>query len=229
MRIRIRGLKNLPMRIRIQGVKILRIGSRSRFSFFTFNLFFNYDKKAIKNLVSGSECGSGSGSRSRLLMTKICKIFQLRKKFKFFWSKIALFLSLGLHKGRPSYKTNLQPSKGNTQHFKTLHFFFFFYFFGPFLPAWIRIANADPDPDPADPNQCGSMRIRIRIRNTGFYNCKLLSYPRPVIQKKLKPSMTSVAGFIAKQKYVLFTKTRYTFGAHCRQAINVKKKIEFIR
>ena len=62
------------------------------------------------------QCGSGSGSRSRLLMTKICKIFQLEKKFKFFWSKIALFLSLGLHKGRPSYKTNLQPSKGNTQH-----------------------------------------------------------------------------------------------------------------
>jgi hypothetical protein len=36
----------------------------------------------------------------------------------FFISKIAIFLSLGLHKGCPSYRRNLQPSKENIQHCK---------------------------------------------------------------------------------------------------------------
>jgi hypothetical protein len=44
------------------------------------------------------------------------------------------------------------------------------------------------------------------------YNFKLLSYPRPVIKIKPELSMTSVAGFITPQKYVLFTKTRYTLA-----------------
>jgi hypothetical protein len=33
-------------------------------------------------------------------------------------SKIAIFLSLGLRKGCPSYRRSLQPSKENIQHFK---------------------------------------------------------------------------------------------------------------
>ncbi len=36
----------------------------------------------------------------------------------FFISKIAICLSLGLHKGLPSYKRLLEPSKKNIQHFK---------------------------------------------------------------------------------------------------------------
>ncbi len=32
-----------------------------------------------------------------------------------FWSKIAIYLYLGLHKGRPSYRRSLQPSKENIQ------------------------------------------------------------------------------------------------------------------
>ncbi len=35
----------------------------------------------------------------------------------FFWSTIAIYLTLGLHKGRPSYRSRLQPSKENVQHF----------------------------------------------------------------------------------------------------------------
>jgi hypothetical protein len=35
----------------------------------------------------------------------------------FFCSKIAIYLSLGLFKGRPSYRRSLQPSKENIQHF----------------------------------------------------------------------------------------------------------------
>ncbi len=53
------------------------------------------------------------GSGSRLWWSKIEKNLQLEILFKFFWSKIATYLSLGLHKGRQSYRRNLQPSKEN--------------------------------------------------------------------------------------------------------------------
>ncbi len=61
------------------------------------------------------------------------------KKFLNCWLKIAIYLSLGLHKGRPSYMSNLQPSKENIQHFKTWKFLTFFFFWGSFLPSWIWI------------------------------------------------------------------------------------------
>jgi hypothetical protein len=76
---------------------------------------------------------------------------------KNFFDKKLQFLSLGLYKGRLSYRRSLQPSKENIQRFKTWNFFTFFYFCGSFLPSWIRIwiqqltlirINADPDPDP---------------------------------------------------------------------------------
>ncbi len=62
------------------------------------------------------ESGSGSiilahyqsGSGSRVLMTKN---LQLGQKFNIFLIKIAIYLFLGLHKGRPSYGRSLQPSK----------------------------------------------------------------------------------------------------------------------
>ena len=81
----------------------------------------------------------------------------------FSWSKIAIYLFLGLHKGRPSYRRSLQPSKENIQYLKTWKFWTFFNFCGSFLPSWIRIRirnlNADPDPDPAtqiNADPCGS-------------------------------------------------------------------------
>ncbi len=61
------------------------------------------------------------------------KILQLKKIFYFFvW--IAIYLFLGLHEGRPSYRS-LQPSKENIQQFKT----FLFCFCGSFLPSRIQI------------------------------------------------------------------------------------------
>ncbi len=55
-------------------------------------------------------------SGSRVLMTKNWRRKkQLKKYFTFSWTKIA---SLGLHKGRPSYRRSLQLSKENIQHFK---------------------------------------------------------------------------------------------------------------
>ncbi len=70
---------------------------------------------------------------------KLKKKLQLKKK-KIFWSKIAIYLSLGLHKVCPSYRRSLQLSKEAIQHFKkTWSFKHFFYFCGSFLPSWIRI------------------------------------------------------------------------------------------
>jgi hypothetical protein len=70
---------------------------------------------------------------------------KLKKKFyiNFFLSKMEIYLSLGLPKGRPSYKRSLQPPQESIQHFKTCKFVTFFYFCGSFS------ALLDPDPDPA--------------------------------------------------------------------------------
>jgi hypothetical protein len=48
---------------------------------------------------------------------------KFKKKKNYIWiyfsSKTAIYLSLGLPKGRPSYRRSLQPSKENIKHFKT--------------------------------------------------------------------------------------------------------------
>jgi hypothetical protein len=62
---------------------------------------------------------SRSGSGSRVLMTKNLTKFTAENFFyiffAFFGSKIAIYLSLGLQTGRPSYRRSLLPSK-NIQH-----------------------------------------------------------------------------------------------------------------
>ena len=127
----------------------------------------------------GDQYGSGSGFRiriqiqygSRALMTKNWKKITAEKKVNFFWSKTAIYLSLGLHKVCPGYRRSLQLTKEAIQHFKT---WIFSTFVGHFCPPgsgsgsvfklriririqwsdWIRI-------------QYGSgSRIRIRIHNT---------------------------------------------------------------
>ncbi len=52
----------------------------------------------------------------------------------FFLSKIAIYIFLGLHKGRKSYRGSLQPSKEHPalQKMKLMNFL---YFSGPFLPS----------------------------------------------------------------------------------------------
>jgi hypothetical protein len=63
-----------------------------------------------------------------LQLTKIC-------------SQIAIYLSPGLHKGRPSYRRSLQPSKENIQHPSTLKHEIsnFFQFLRVILPYGIQI------------------------------------------------------------------------------------------
>jgi hypothetical protein len=57
---------------------------------------------------SQSGSGSGSASGSMVLMTKNGEKFTAGKNLIFFFiSKIAIYLSLGLQKGRPNYRGSL--------------------------------------------------------------------------------------------------------------------------
>jgi hypothetical protein len=78
------------------------------------------------------------------------------KKIKFFKNQTTIYLSLGLHKERPSYITSLQLSKEAIQHFKTWTFKKFSTFMGHFCfpgsenpdPDPLTRLNPDPDPQP---------------------------------------------------------------------------------
>jgi hypothetical protein len=59
----------------------------------------------------------------------------------FFWSKTAIYLSLGLHKVYLSYRRSLLLSKEAIQHFKTWTFTYYC------LLLWVIFALLDPDPD----------------------------------------------------------------------------------
>ncbi len=77
-------------------------------------------------------------------MTKKIKKFTAEKKI--LGSKTTIYLSIGLHKGRPSYRRSLQSSKENIQHFKTWNFVFFSIFVGHFCPPGPRSGSTDwPD------------------------------------------------------------------------------------
>jgi hypothetical protein len=66
-----------------------------------------------------AEYGSGSNTvRIQRFDEQKWKTFTAEKIF-LIKKKIAIYLSLGRHKGRPSYKRSLQPSEENIQHFKT--------------------------------------------------------------------------------------------------------------
>ncbi len=58
------------------------------------------------------------------------KIYSRENKFRFFGYKIAIYLSLGLHKGRPSHRRSRQLSKSSTSKLDTSSLFIFF---GSFL------------------------------------------------------------------------------------------------
>ncbi len=97
-------------------------------------------------------------SGSRVLMTKNCKNFTAENFFFFFFaSKTSIYLSLGLHKGRPSYRRNLQPSKANIQHLKHEISTFVSNFCPPGSGSGFRIriwihwpywTGSNPDPNP---------------------------------------------------------------------------------
>jgi hypothetical protein len=76
-----------------------------------------------------------------------------------FGSKTTVYLSIGIHKGRPSYKRSLSLSKENIRHSKTWTFLFFSSFVGHFRPPKSGSTepiksgfNSDPDPTLSDPD-----------------------------------------------------------------------------
>jgi hypothetical protein len=74
---------------------------------------------------------------------KLGKIYSWN--FFYYIFLIKSYLSLGLHKGHPSYRRSLQPSKENIQHFKTWSFLTFFYFVHPIHPKMLRFyARSQP-------------------------------------------------------------------------------------
>ncbi len=76
---------------------------------------------------------------------KVRPLFLQLKIMRYLFFKIAIFyLSLGLHKKRPSYRRSLQPSKESILHFKKWKTYF--YFCGSFLPSFFPIRNLNPEP-----------------------------------------------------------------------------------
>ncbi len=90
----------------------------------------------------GYRSGSGSGSRSRVLMNKNWK--NVAEENIFFLTKIAIYLSLGLLKGCPSYRKSFRSSKENIQYLLLINYSLF---------LWVILALLDPNP------------ILIRIHN----------------------------------------------------------------
>ncbi len=112
-----------------------------------------------------------SGSRV-LFMTKNWKNWQLTKFFFFFRSKIAIYLSLDLHKGRPNYRRSLQPSKENVHTWKheiSWHFSFLWVIFALLDPDPLTWLNPDLDPKHwlffisafIEPSSCCQRKLRL--------------------------------------------------------------------
>ncbi len=108
----------------------------------------------------------------RALMTKNWKKIQLLKKLNFSGSKTTIYLSLGLHKERPSYRRNLQLSKEAIQDFKT------WTLVGYFCPPGSGsdpLTRFNPDPDPQPWILLGLIPLRLRAggdrsRSNSSYN-----------------------------------------------------------
>ncbi len=56
----------------------------------------------------------------------------------FYSSKIAIYLSLGLHNERLSYRRSIQPSKENSKFFSSEIYYLLIHCLGSSLPSWIR-------------------------------------------------------------------------------------------
>jgi hypothetical protein len=118
----------------------------------------------------------------------------------FWWPKMEkIYLSLRLHKGCPSCRRSLQPSKENIQHFKTWNFLFFLF-------LWVIFALLDPDPD----SESRSRYRRSDLIESGSnpdpdpkhcfrYLSSTLATPRPFTPLFLLPLSPSVAPHLTLQ------------------------------
>ncbi len=123
---------------------------------------------------------------------KLKKIRLAKIRVHFFRIKNYNYLSLGLHKGRPSCKRSLQLSKENIQHFKKWNFLNFF------LLLWVIFGLLNPDPDSEygsgsiDPIEFGSNSdpnpdpqsclVQFLLSQHWLYFCFLVSVTRNYLQ-----------------------------------------------
>ncbi len=82
----------------------------------------------------------------------------------FLTPKIAIYLFLCLHKGRPIYKSSA--FKREHPALLKLKILTFFHFYVSLLPSWIRIRILDPDTD----QEALGIRIPIWIHNIAMQN-----------------------------------------------------------
>ncbi len=94
---------------------------------------------------SGSSISSESGSNTDPGFWWL-KTGEKKRTFFYilFWSKIAIYLSLGLHKAVQATGEALSPQK-RTYRTSKMKFINFFCFCGSFLPSWIRIYSTAKD------------------------------------------------------------------------------------
>ncbi len=90
--------------------------------------------------------------------------------------KIAIFLSLGLHKGRPCYKRSLQPFKENIQHFTKWNLVTIFYFCGYVC----------------SPGSGSVLRIRIQIEGLHWIWIRILIYNTAEYAERMKNTQKEI-------------------------------------
>jgi hypothetical protein len=139
------------------------LSGEKKICFKSYNCIFPVDIFPVSWIRNGFNADPDPGPG--IWWPKVVKFYSWNKNL-LFWSKIAIYLSLGLHKGRSSYKRSLRPSKENIQQFKTWNFSNFLIFSlldrdpdpgsesSPF--SWLWIIFVLMDPHPADPK---SMQI----------------------------------------------------------------------
>ncbi len=154
------GFTFVAMRIRIQHFLSTRI--RIRIVIRIQIQILSFDDQKLEKIYSWKKFTAGKNLQLK-------KIYSW-KKFIFFWSKIAIYLSLGLHRGRSSYRRNL------------------IHFCGLLWPSWIRIRIHIPnaDLDPADQNKCGTLEWLVRERC--FIEKERLGYSEVSSKGKCKES-----------------------------------------
>ncbi len=100
--------------------------------------------------------------------------FTAEKNLTFF-DQTTIYLSLGLHKGRPSYRRSLQLAKENIQHFKTRNFLIFI------LLLWFTFALLNPYPD-SEYGFGSTDLIESRIQYGS--GSETLNFKTPVLRRK---------------------------------------------
>ncbi len=139
-----------------------------------------------------------------------CKIFQLKKKFYLFISKNAIQFSLGLHKGRPSYRRSLERSIESIQHFKTWNFFIFLF-------LWVIFALLNSDP--ADKNQFKF--IRIRIHKTDI-KCRCFNFDHENLDLDMNQDSTSIRRFDESRSATLVYRNLHLISQNYQVGINLQ-------